>query len=214
MRIERVRRLLPFIVLPLVTTVLLYLPDRSLQRMRFDWEGVVIADRSGRTLYTVPSRDGGYRHRLSRAQIPEFFREIFVRLEDRRFYHHGGIDLLAAGRAVFVNLREGRIVSGASTITMQLARLIHPHEGGLSGKLAEILRALYLEARLSKQQILLLYLNNLPFGYNTSGVGAASRLYFNLPPEDLSPPQILLLAVIPRLRASTIPSLPPRVERP
>ena len=81
---------------------------------------------------------------------------------------------------------------------MQLARLIHPHGGGLTGKIREILFALYLEARLSKQQILLLYLNNLPFGYNTVGVGAAAEIYFTLPLEDLSPAQILLLAVIPK----------------
>jgi penicillin-binding protein 1C len=195
---HRYRGLIFFVLLFLLTAVLLYLPDPSLQQMRFGREGVVIADRFGQTLYSVPSREGGHQHRLSWAQIPESLGETFVRLEDRRFYGHGGVDLLAAARAVVVNLREGRVVSGASTISMQLARLIHPHDGGLTGKMEEILRALYLEVRLSKQQILLLYLNNLPFGHNTLGVGAASRTYFSLPPEDLSPSQILLLAVIPK----------------
>jgi len=198
MRIERFKRLIPFVLLPLLTAVLLYLPDPALRRMRFGWEGVVVADRSGQTLYSVPSRSGGYQHRLSRVQVPESVRETFVRLEDRRFYSHGGVDLLAVGRAVLLNLREGRVVSGASTITMQLARLIHPHDRGLGGKMREVLWAIYLEARLTKNQILLLYLNNLPFGYNTLGVGAASRIYFSLPPEDLSPAQVLLLAVIPK----------------
>ena len=81
---------------------------------------------------------------------------------------------------------------------MQLARLIHPHGGGALGKTEEILRALYLEARLSKRQILLLYLNNLPFGYNTLGVGAAARTYFSVPLQELTPAQLLLLAVIPK----------------
>jgi penicillin-binding protein 1C len=197
-RMKRFRRLILFLLPPLLTAVLLYLPDPSLEQMRRGWEGVVIADRFGRTLYSIPTRDGGYQHRLSRAQIPDAVGEVFVRLEDRRFYQHGGIDLPAAGRAVFLNLRERRIVSGASTIPMQLARLIHPHGGGALGKTEEILRALYLEARLSKRQILLLYLNNLPFGYNTLGVGAAARTYFSVPLQELASAQLLLLAVIPK----------------
>jgi penicillin-binding protein 1C len=198
MQVELFKRLIPFALLPLLTAVLLYLPDASLRRMRFGWEGVVIADRCGRTLYSLPGRNGEVQHRLSWARIPESVLETFVRLEDRRFYRHAGVDLLAACRAAAVNLRGRRIVSGASTISMQLARLIHPHDGGLAGKVREVLGALYLEARLSKRQILLLYLNNLPFGYNTLGVGAAARNYFSLPVEDLSPAQVLLLAVIPK----------------
>jgi penicillin-binding protein 1C len=166
--------------------------------MRTGRQGVVIADRFGRTLYCIPTRDGGYQHRLSWDQIPDSVRKAFVRLEDKRFYSHGGIDLLAAGRSALLNLRERRIVSGASTIPMQLARLIHPHTGRSLGKAKEILRAFHLEAQLSKQQILLLYLNNLPFGYNSVGVGAAARVYFSLPLDQLSPAQILLLAVIPK----------------
>jgi penicillin-binding protein 1C len=198
MWIKRIRPLIPFVLLPLITAVVLYLPDPQLRRLRFGWEGVVVADRSGQTLYSLPSRSGGYQHRLSWARIPQSVGDTFVRLEDRRFYFHGGIDLLAVGRALIVNLREGRIVSGASTIPMQLARLIHPHSGGLPGKIKEILWAFYLEAHLSKRQILLLYLNNLPFGYNTIGVGAAARSYFSRSLEELSPAQILLLAVIPK----------------
>ena len=198
MRRQRLRRLIPFIFLPLATALLLYLPDPALRRLRFGREGVVIADRFGATLYSIPGRNGEHQHRLSWAEVPQSLGETFVRLEDRRFYKHGGVDLLAVGRAASVNLRAGRIVSGASTIPMQLARLTHPHHGGLTGKLKEVLWALYLEARLSKRQILLLYLNNLPFGYNTLGVGAASRTYFSLPPKDLSAAQILLLAVIPK----------------
>jgi penicillin-binding protein 1C len=198
MQIRLFRRLIPFVSLPLLTAVLLWLPDASVHRMRFGWEGVVIADRAGRALYSLPSRNGGYQQRLSWYRIPDTVKATFVRLEDRRFFYHPGIDPLAVGRAAFFNLREGRIVSGASTISMQLARLIHPHGGGLSGKIREVLWALHLEARLSKRQILLLYLNNLPFGYNTFGVGAAALSYFSLPVEDLSAAQILLLAVIPK----------------
>jgi len=198
MRVRLFRRLIPFVFLPLLTAGLLFLPEPSLGRMRFGWEGVVVADRAGQTLYSIPSRSGGTQHRLSWSRIPDTVKTTFVRLEDRRFYNHPGIDPLAVGRAALLNLKERRIVSGASTISMQLARLIHPHRGGLTGKLREVLWALYLEARLSKRQILLLYLNNLPFGYNTLGVGAAARTYFSLEVEDLSAAQALLLAVIPK----------------
>jgi penicillin-binding protein 1C len=181
--------------------------------MRFGPEGIVVADRSGRTLYTVPGPEGAYQHRLSWAQVPASVEETFVRLEDRRFYAHGGLDFLALARAVYVNIREGRIVSGASTITMQLARLTHPHGGGIAGKVGEVLRALYLEARLSKRQILLLYLNNLPFGYNTLGVGAAARVYFSAGPEELTPAQVLLLAVIPEAPSRYDPFASPQQRR-
>ncbi|MBN2553046.1 MAG: transglycosylase domain-containing protein, partial [Spirochaetales bacterium] len=154
-------RLVAFPAAVLLTAALLCLPDAQLRRVRAGREGVVIADRAGAVLYSVPTAEGGYQHRLSWRGIPEPVREIFVRLEDRRFYSHGGVDLQAAARAAFLNLRQRRIVSGASTVSMQLARLIHPHAGGLRGKAGEILRAVQLEARLSKRQILLLYLNNL-----------------------------------------------------
>jgi penicillin-binding protein 1C len=198
MRVRLFRRLIPFVFFPLLTGGLLSLPDASLRRVRFGWEGVVIADRTGKTLYSIPGRSGGYQHRLSWYRIPDAVKTTFVRLEDRRFFSHPGVDPLAVGRAAFLNLKERRIVSGASTISMQLARLIHPHGRGVTGKLGEALRALCLESRLSKRQILLLYLNNLPFGYNTVGVGAAARTYFSAEVEELTAPQILLLAVIPK----------------
>ncbi len=192
------RRLILFLAAPVLTAALIYLPGPGLGQFRFSLYGVVITDRTGEPLYSVPPRGGGYQHRLSRGQIPESVRETFLRLEDRRFYSHSGVDALAMARAAMTNLRQGRIVSGASTISMQLARLIHPHRRGFLGKAGEILRALYLEAKLSKQQILTLYLNNLPFGHNAIGVGAAARIYFSQPLNKLSRPQILLLAIIPK----------------
>jgi len=191
-------RLVPFLLAPLLTAFLLYLPDASLQRMRGGWEGVVLTDRGGHILYSIPTGSGGYQHRLSRDQIPAAVRETFLRLEDRRFYRHGGVDFLAAARALALNIGARRIVSGASTVTMQLSRMLYPHPGGITGKTVEMLRALSLEARLSKRQILHLYLNNLPFGYNTLGVGAAACTYFSRPLSELSGAQILLLAVIPK----------------
>ena len=121
-----------------------------------------------------------------------------MRLEDRRFFRHRGIDPRALARAARDNLRSGVVVSGASTITMQLARLLNPHRGGWRGKLRESLAALRLEALLDKQEILRLYLNLLPFGGNTVGVGAAAVACFDRPLQELSPAQVLLLATLPR----------------
>jgi penicillin-binding protein 1C len=138
--------------------------------------------------------------------MPPELAPIFVFAEDARFYHHPGIDPLALIRALYQNLREGRRVSGASTITMQLARLISPRTGtGWSRKIGEACNALRLEARLSKDEILELYLNALPFGFRTEGVSSAARTFFASELGMLSPAQIFCLAVIPRRPAAYNP---------
>ena len=132
-----------------------------------------------------------------------------MRLEDRRFFRHRGIDPRALARAARDNLRSGVVVSGASTITMQLARLLNPHRGGWRGKLRESLAALRLEALLDKQEILRLYLNLLPFGGNTVGVGAAAVACFDRPLQELSPRRSCCWPPCPVLRPCWIPSAIP-----
>jgi penicillin-binding protein 1C len=172
-----------------------------------------VTDHAGRLLYRVPGPGGSYTARLSRQELTPAVREVFVRLEDRRFFHHRGIDPLAVARAGLENLRRGRAVSGASTITMQAARLLAPHGGGLGGKLLEALTALRLEATLSKEQILLLYLNLLPFGGNTTGLAAAAEAYFDRSLGELAPGQLLLLAILPRAPAALDPFRHPEALR-
>ena len=156
-------------------------------------------DRNGLLLQITALEGGLRRERLG--PISDQVKEIFVFAEDRRFYRHLGIDGFAIVRAIYQNIAEGRRVSGASTITMQLARLVSVTGGGgrkLSGKISEALNAFRLETRLSKNEILELYLASLPFGFNTEGVASAGRTFFASDLSMLSPAQIFCLAVIPR----------------
>jgi penicillin-binding protein 1C len=160
-----------------------------------------VYDRRGTLLWVRPLEEGLRREWYGYDQIPERVREVFVAAEDRNFFRHLGVDPGAILRAAFQNASQGRTVSGASTITMQLARMVCPRRGGkvtLGRKIAEALNALRIEARLSKKEILELYLNALPFGSNVEGVGSAARTLFGKTPYDLTDPEIHALAVIPR----------------
>jgi penicillin-binding protein 1C len=117
--------------------------------------------------------------------------------EDRWFWSHPGVNPAAILRAIWSNVRSGKRMSGASTITMQLARMMEPKERTLSNKFLEMLRAFQLEWHHSKQEILEMYLSYLPYGGNIEGVKAASYIYYDRPPEALSLSQATLLTVIP-----------------
>jgi penicillin-binding protein 1C len=178
--------------------VLRFTPYPELADYRNRSYGYTALDRNGNTLRVFPSADGVKREWLPIDEIPAAVLRIFVRAEDARFYLHPGIDPAAVIAAGLRNLRAGRIVSGASTITMQLARLLKPRDHGLRGKLLEALDALRLEARLSKKQILELWINGIPFGGNIEGLCAASRSRFGRTANGLDDARALLLAVIPR----------------
>jgi penicillin-binding protein 1C len=118
--------------------------------------------------------------------------------EDRRFYGHPGVDPLALARAAWQDLRAGRVVSGGSTLTMQLARLHDPRPRTLAGKLAQIALATRLELGLSKERILAEYLSRAPMGNRIVGFEAAARVYLGKPSRQLSPAEAALLAAVPR----------------
>jgi penicillin-binding protein 1C len=128
---------------------------------------------------------------------PDYVRAL-VRLEDERFWVHPGVDPIAVVRATGENWSAGRVVSGASTITMQLARLADPRPRTLSSKVVEAARAVQLEIRLSKEEILAAYLTFVPFGRNLEGVEAASWAYFGHSAEDLSAAEIATLLAVPQ----------------
>jgi penicillin-binding protein 1C len=174
------------------------LPYPELAAYRERGYGLVIQDRNGRTLRVLPAPDGVKREWAPLAEIPPGVLRIFIRAEDRRFYFHGGVDLLSAAGSALRNLRAGRVVSGASTITMQLARLIRPRRPGLGGKITEAWDALRLEARLGKGEILELWLNGIPFGSNIEGLPAMTRARFGVSAAQLDDPRTAILAVIPR----------------
>ncbi|MCL2193588.1 MAG: penicillin-binding protein 1C, partial [Treponema sp.] len=171
--------------------------------------GFAVHDRNGRLLRVFPAQDGVRREWVPLDEIPAGVLRVFLHAEDRRFFLHPGVDLAAVAAAGVRNLRAGRTVSGASTITMQLARMITPREHGMRGKVREGFDALRLEARLSKDEILELWINNIPFGSNIEGLPAASRARFGREPAHLDDARAALLAVIPRRPALFDPAREP-----
>ncbi len=158
----------------------------------------IVTDRNGVILRILPLEEGLRREYVPLERLrPEIVR-IFIESEDKRFFFHRGVDGFAVLRGFFQNRREGRTVSGASTVSMQLAGLIRPRKQTFGGKALEAWDAIRLEAKLSKREILELWLNSLPFGRQAEGIGSGSRAYFNTPAADLSIPESAVLAVIPR----------------
>lgn len=130
--------------------------------------------------------------------IPKKLENSVITFEDKRFYSHFGVDILAIGRAAKSNFTTGKRVSGASTITMQVARLIKPKSRGVFNKGVEIIQALKIEMFYTKGEILKLYLNHAPYGNNIIGYRTASLKYFGIEPENLTWSQSAVLAVIPK----------------
>jgi penicillin-binding protein 1C len=158
---------------------------------------VRFVDRAGLPLGTVLARDTEHAvHVPLRAVSPHFLATI-VAVEDARFTQHRGVDPAALVRAAVEAVRHGRIVSGGSTITMQLARLRYDLPRTVWGKVQEIVLASRIEAGTSKDQILEAYVNRLPMGGNLVGVEAGARTYFGVPASDLDWAQAALLAALP-----------------
>jgi penicillin-binding protein 1C len=156
-------------------------------------------DRNGALLQITAVEDGVRREYAAFDEFPALLRDIAVFSEDRRFYVHWGVDIAAVARAFAQNVRGGRTVSGASTVTMQLARIIGGNQrNGGAGKLAEAFNAARLETRFSKRRILEMYLNAVPFGGRNEGFASAARTFFSKDLADLSPAQMCVLAVMPR----------------
>ena len=142
---------------------------------------------------------------------PNYLKALLT-IEDERFAHHLGVDPLAVFRALRSNLARGRIVSGASTLTMQLARLLEPKPRTLASKLFESWRALQLHARLGRQQVLANYLRFLPFGGNLEGVHGAAYAYFGHSAATLDAAEIATLLAVPQRPGARAPS-PANAER-
>lgn len=172
-------------------------------------QSLVIEDRHGALLRTTRAGDGSLASWTPLTEIDPDLPRAFVAVEDRRFYSHHGIDPRAIGRALRDNLLHRRVVSGASTITMQLARLLRPAGRGWSDKVLQSLWALRLDAQLSKNQILEQYLNRVPLGQGTVGVNAAMRLYFGGSAEEASLGQAALLAALAPAPSSRNPLVDP-----
>jgi penicillin-binding protein 1C len=174
---------------------------------------ITLTDREGAVLRTTRANDGSRSAWLKLEEMDADLLAAFVAAEDRRFYDHHGVDWLAAGRALRDNLSSFRVVSGASTISMQLARLLRDSPRSIAGKLSQTLWALRLERHLSKQEILEQYLDRIPLGQATVGVESAAQLYFGRSATELSIGQAALLAGLARLPTADPLSAPDRAAR-
>ena len=160
---------------------------------------VTVLDRHDRLLRAYAAPDGRWRLPVDAAEVDPRYLAMLLAFEDKRFRSHRGVDPWALLRAGWLLASNGRIVSGGSTLTMQVARLLAgEHERTAVGKLRQMLRALALERRLSKDEVLALYLKLAPFGGNLEGVRAASLAYFGKEPRRLSPAQAALLVALPQ----------------
>ncbi|MBR6199416.1 MAG: penicillin-binding protein 1C [Spirochaetales bacterium] len=191
--------ILIIIVIIAVERLIIYtVPSQRLNEFEQSQYSVRYYDRSGKLLRWTPAADGSWQTKITLTQVPPEIIRSILKAEDRRFYWHGGTDIPAVLRGLWQNMTGNRVVSGASTITMQLARLIYPHSGGIKGKLYETIMARILEIKKSKKWILEQYINNIPFGYNTKGYAAASEIYFGKALIELSPEETAILCIIPR----------------
>ena len=159
---------------------------------------LVVVARDGTPLRTFPGRNHVWRHSVRVNQVSPLYVEALIAYEDKSFWFHPGINPLSLLRAGWQFLEHGRIISGGSTITMQVARMIDPTPRTMGGKIKQVLRALQLEIHYSKQEILALYLNYAPMGGVLEGVEAASRAYLGKAASRLSHAEAAMLAVLPQ----------------
>lgn len=176
------------------------LPDLVLET------SVTVLDAEGTLLRAYAVDDGRWRLPVRLSDVDPGYIHQLIAFEDKRFYSHLGVDPRAMARAVFQAVLNGRVISGGSTLTMQVARLLERGEtGNMAAKLRQIRVALALERRLSKDEILTLYLNLAPMGGNVEGVRAATLTYFGKEPNRLTPAQAALLVALPQAPTSRRP---------
>ncbi len=159
----------------------------------------------GSLLHLSTTRDGKWRMPAGVGMVDPGYIAMLMAAEDHRFRDHVGVDGLAALRAIGQFIVSGRIVSGGSTLTMQVARLLEPHPRSVVGKLHDLVRALQLERRFDKDEILAMYLTLAPFGGNIEGVEAASRVWFGHEAGRLTPGEAAILVALPQRPAALRP---------
>ncbi|WP_198430920.1 peptidoglycan glycosyltransferase PbpC [Pseudomonas tolaasii] len=199
---------LGFVVLLLA---LLWLADRlwPLPLPKDDLARVVLAE-DGTPLWRFADANGVWRYPIQTNDVSPYYLDALLTYEDRWFYQHPGVNPLALVRATWQNLTGARVVSGGSTLSMQVARLLDPHSRTFHGKLRQLWRTAQLEWHLSKEEILNLYLNRAPFGGTLQGVAAASWAYLGKSPAQLTHAEAALLAVLPQAPSRLRPDRHPQ----
>ena len=195
--------LLPLILLSLL--ILIFIISRIPDPLFPPDYSTLVLDEEGRYLRVFLNSKEQWHFPADGREVPERLKTAVIHFEDKRFEQHHGVDLAAVFRAAYQNLRRGEVVSGASTITMQLARLMRPKERTIKNKLIEMLQAVRIELKYSKDEILNLYLLHAPYGGNIIGFRTASLRYFGKEPENLSWAEAATLAVLPNNPANVNP---------
>jgi len=164
----------------------------------------IITDSKGEVINAYLTRDQKWRMKTELDEISPLLRKTIIAKEDKYFYSHPGINAVAIVKAFFKNVFRMKTVSGASTITMQVARALEHRKRNIGSKIIETFRAFQLELKYSKSEILQMYLNLVPYGGNIEGVKSASILYFNKNPDHLSLAEITSLSIIPNRPSSLV----------
>jgi len=164
----------------------------------------IITDNKGELINAFLTKDQKWRMKTELDEISPLLRKTIVAKEDKYFYSHPGVNLFAVGRAFFKNIIRMKRTSGASTITMQVARALEPRKRNIWSKTVEMFRAFQLELKYSKDEILQLYLNLVPYGGNIEGVKSAAQIYFRKNPDHLSLAEITALSIIPNRPSSLV----------
>ena len=192
----------PALALPLIVLAGLVTFERALGPVPLDKLGEnsrLVLDREGRLLRAFTTEQDRWRLPVRLSDVDARFTDMLLAYEDKRFRDHGGVDFRAMARAAWQFVREGELVSGASTISMQLGRLLDDLEtGSFTDKAVQVIRARQLEQRMSKRAILEAYLTLAPYGGNIEGVRAASLAYFGKEPGRLALHEAALLVVLPQ----------------
>lgn len=173
----------------------------------------LVTARDGTPLRAFADRDGVWRYPATPETVSPLYLQALLNYEDRGFWRHPGVNPWALARAAGQFVRHGRVVSGGSTLTMQVARMLDRHSRTPWGKAKQMLRAVQLEAHLSKREILTLYLERAPFGGTIEGVEAASWAYLGKPASRLSHAEAALLAVLPQSPSRLRPDRHPDAAR-
>ncbi len=198
------------VIFLLVTPLLLWIADKIWPLPDPEPQiATIVTAEDGTPLWRFADKEGIWRYHVTLSDVSPEYLQALIAYEDRWFYQHPGVNPIAILRAAWQDLSSGKIVSGGSTLSMQVARLIDPHSRTLGGKLKQLWRTLQLEWYYSKDEILEIYLNRAPFGGTLEGIGAASWAYLGKSPADLSAGEATLMAVLPqapsRLRPDRYP---------
>ena len=198
--------LVALVLVGMVIGMHVFAPDTS----KYETRSPVLFDTQGNVLYSAMTEGDYHRIHTTVHDVDPLYLKMLIAAEDERFYHHIGVDSFAIVRAMLSNVEAGTVVSGASTLTMQVCRLLEPKERSIFNKVKEALGALYLTFYVGREEVLNMYLTLAPFGGNIEGVTAASYMYFGHGPQHLTPDEAALLVALPRAPEGMRPDLHPQ----